>query len=138
MQPLPDSNHNSESRRSFIKKTATLTASVAATGIIKTPVYGQNQAPSTGRVIGANDRISVGYIGTGAQGTAHIRHEKTNAQEYNIVQEAVGDLYKNPLYTHSALLGVPDSDAYTDHRKLLERKDIDAVVIATVDNWHEQ
>src|ERR1051325_9917993 len=138
MQPLPDSNHNSESRRSFIKKTATLTASVAATGIIKTPVYGQNQAPSTGRVIGANDRISVGYIGTGAQGTAHIRHEKTNAQENNIVQAAVCDLYKKRLRAAQALIGVSEADAYGDHRKLLERKDIDAVVIATVDNWHAQ
>src|ERR1051325_8109493 len=42
------------SRRSFIKKTAAVTAAAAATGILKTPVYGQNQAPSPGRVIGAN------------------------------------------------------------------------------------
>ena len=40
-----------ETRRSFIQKAAA--ATVAASGIIKTPVYGQNQSPSTGRVIGA-------------------------------------------------------------------------------------
>src|ERR1043165_7719610 len=95
MQPSPDSNNNSESRRSFIKKTAALTASVAATGIIKVPVYGQNQAPSTGRVIGANDRIVVGYIGTGSRGQSHPRDNKKFAQENKIVQAAVCDLYKN-------------------------------------------
>src|SRR5262245_39798932 len=35
-----------DSRRDFIKKTATAAAAVAATGILKAPVYGQNQAPS--------------------------------------------------------------------------------------------
>ena len=52
-------------RRDFIKKTSTLAAAVAATNLFKTPVYGQSQAPSTGRVIGANDRISVAVIGLG-------------------------------------------------------------------------
>ncbi|HUR47621.1 MAG TPA: Gfo/Idh/MocA family oxidoreductase [Candidatus Saccharimonadales bacterium] len=138
MQPSSDSNNNSTTRRSFIKKTAAATAAVATTGILKTPVYGQNQAPSTGRVIGANDRIVVGYIGTGAQGSTHIRLEKANAQDNNIVQAAVCDLYKKRLDAARDMIGVSDSDTYTDHRKLLERKDIDAVVIATVDNWHAQ
>ena len=48
-----------ETRRDFIKKTATAAAAVAATGILKTPVYGQSTAPSSGRTIGANDRIAV-------------------------------------------------------------------------------
>ena len=65
-----------ESRRSFIKKAATVAAAVSATNILKTPVYGQNQAPSPGRVIGANDRINVGYIGTGKQCMLHINLEK--------------------------------------------------------------
>ena len=54
-----------DTRRTFIKKTATAAAAVAATGIIKTPVYGQSTAPSTGRVIGANDRIAVAVVGVG-------------------------------------------------------------------------
>ena len=44
-----------ETRRSFLKKSATAAAVVAATNPFITPVYGQNQAPSKGRVIGAND-----------------------------------------------------------------------------------
>ena len=35
-----------DTRRGFIKKSATAAAAVAATGMLKTPVYGQNQAPS--------------------------------------------------------------------------------------------
>src|SRR5207237_7293916 len=80
-----------ESRRDFIKKTATAAAAVAATGIFKTPVYGQNNAPSTGRVIGANDRIVVGYIGVGGQGMAHVRSMKTHAGENNNDQAAVAE-----------------------------------------------
>src|SRR3954451_14341477 len=83
-----------ETRRDFIKKTATAAAVVAAGNIFKTPVYGQSQAPSTGRVIGANDRIVVGYIGVGGQGMAHVKTQKQHASENNIAQVAVCDLSK--------------------------------------------
>src|SRR5438034_725528 len=58
-----------ETRRDFIKKAAATAAVVAATNPFKTPVYGQSSAPSAGRVIGANDRIVVGYIGIGPDNT---------------------------------------------------------------------
>src|SRR5262245_7424346 len=87
-------------RRDFIKRTATAAAVVASTNIFKTPVYGQNKAPSTGRVIGANDRIVVGHIGIGGapsnspgMGLAHVKSQKKNAQENNIAQAAVCDLW---------------------------------------------
>src|SRR5258705_7837265 len=127
-----------ETRRSFIKKAATVAATVATTNLFKTPVYGQNQAPSTGKVIGANDRITVAYVGTGNQGMTHVRSQKTHASENNIAQVAVCDLYKKRLETAKATIGCKDTDAYSDHRKLLERKDIDAIVVATVDVWHAQ
>src|SRR3954451_18104240 len=89
------SNLDGESRRSFLKKSSIAAAAVAtATNIFKTPVYGQSQAPSTGRVIGANDRIVVGYIGVGGQGMAHVKTQKQHASENNIVQVAVCDLSK--------------------------------------------
>jgi predicted dehydrogenase len=128
----------SETRRSFIRKAAAVTAALGATSFFKTPVYGQNQAPSTGRVIGANDRITVAYIGTGKQGMEHVKIEKEHAQENNIAQIAVCDLYQRHLDQSRTYLGLSEADAFRDHRKLLERKDIDAVVIATVDNWHAQ
>src|SRR5216117_1493396 len=90
-----------ETRRNFIKKPATAAAVVATTNPFKTPVYGQNSAPTAGRVIGANDRIAVGYIGIGGppsncpgMGLAHVTSQKSHAAENNIVQGAVCDLYK--------------------------------------------
>src|SRR6266513_1658169 len=72
-QSQPSSPPAGESRRSFLRKTAGVAATVATANLMKTPVYGQSQAPSPGRVIGANDRIVVGYIGVGSQGTAHLK-----------------------------------------------------------------
>ncbi|PWU12727.1 MAG: oxidoreductase [Verrucomicrobia bacterium] len=125
-------------RRNFIKKAATAAAAVSATNIFKTPVYGQSQAPSPGRVIGANDRIAVAYIGTGKQGMEHVKFQKQFCQENNIVQAAVCDLFQKHLDKSRDYIGLKDADAFRDHRKLLERKDIDAIVAAPVDNWHAQ
>src|SRR5437667_11203572 len=92
-----------ETRRNFIKKAATAAAVVAATNSFKTPVYGQNPAPSAGRVIGANDRIAVGYIGIGgpptrtdfpAMGLAHANSPKTHPAEHNSAQAALRRLDK--------------------------------------------
>jgi predicted dehydrogenase len=127
-----------ETRRSFIRKAATAAAVVGAANLFKTPVYGQTQAPSTGRVIGANDRINVGYIGTGKQGMLHVNSQKKAAAENNIVQVAVCDLYQRHLDDARAATGVSEGAAYRDYRKLLERKDVDAIVAAPVDNWHGQ
>src|SRR5688572_21391328 len=87
-------------RRDFIRTTATATAALAATGIIKTPVYGADKAPAAGRAIGANDRIAVGYIGIGGppsncpgMGLAHVKSQKKLTADANITQAAVCDLY---------------------------------------------
>ncbi|MCB1128608.1 MAG: twin-arginine translocation signal domain-containing protein, partial [Verrucomicrobiae bacterium] len=83
-----------ETRRSFIKKAATVAAVAATPTVFKTPVYGQSQAPSTGRVIGANDRIVVGFIGLGGQGTFHLRNILANADKNNTTVGAVCDLWE--------------------------------------------
>jgi predicted dehydrogenase len=127
-----------ESRRTFIQKTATAAAAVAVTNMFKTPVYGQNQAPSTGRVIGANDRITVGFIGVGGQGfNAHVRQMKEHAAAHNVAQVACCDVSKHRAEEVKDFIG-GGCEAFTDYRKLLERKDIDAIVCATVDHWHAQ
>ncbi len=129
-----------DTRRDFIKKTATAAAAVAATGLFKTPVYGQSTAPSTGRVIGANDRIAVAYIGVGGQGMAHVRSQKAHAGDNNIAQIAVCDIWKKRLQESKAYIENENSgakvEAFEDYRKLLDHKDIDAVVVSTVDHWH--
>src|SRR5438045_9781063 len=116
-----------QSRRAFIKTAATAAAAVASTNILRTPVYGASTAPSTGRVIGANDRIVVGYIGVGGQGMAHVRSMKTHAGENNIAQAAVSDVWQKRLQEAKACIENENSsvkvDTYEDYNKLLERKD---------------
>src|SRR5262245_14818184 len=126
-----------DSRRTFIKKTATAAAAVAATGIIKTPVYGQSKAPSTGRVIGANDRIAVAVIGVGfGIGKNHLEGIHKNASANNVVVAAACDLFNKRRDWAGEKAGLKSSDLYKDYKKLLERNDIDAVVVATHDPWH--
>lgn len=122
------------SRRDFIKKAATATAVAASARSIITPVYGQNQAPAA-NVTGANNRLVVGFIGVGGQGMAHVRSQKDHMGETNIQLAAVCDVSKTRRDGAKDYIG-GDCKVYSDHRKLLERKDIDAVTIATVDHWH--
>jgi predicted dehydrogenase len=126
-----------QTRRAFIRKTATAAAAVSALNLFKTPVYGQSQAPSA-NVTGANNRIVVGFIGVGNQGSAHLQGNKFHAAENNIALGAVCDLYQKRLDAAKQTAGLREADAFRDHRKLLERKDIDAVICAPVDNWHGQ
>jgi predicted dehydrogenase len=122
-------------RRDFLKQTATAAAAAAAANLFKTPVYGQSQAPAGGRVIGANDRIVVGFIGVGPQGTLHVTKMKDNAEKNNVALAAVSDLWAKRRESAKAIIG-GDVKLYDDYRKLLEQQDIDAVICATHDHWH--
>ncbi len=138
MKANQDSNGKS-SRRQFIRTTATAAAAVAATPLFKNTVYGQ--APAAGRVIGANDRIAVGYIGVGGQGmNAHVNLVTTNAKANNVAQLAVCDVWTTRTDAAKSFIESKISDSkvttYGDYRKLIEQKDIDAVVIATHDPNH--
>ncbi len=122
-------------RREFIKRTATAAAAVATTSWLKTPVYGQNQAPSAG-VAGANNRIVVGFIGVGTQGyTAHVAQIKAHAAENNVALAAVCDVWSKRVARAKDEIG-GDCKGYDHYQNLLERKDIDGVVIATHDPMH--
>jgi predicted dehydrogenase len=123
-------------RRQFFKKAATAAAAVAATSWLKTPVYGQNQAPSA-NVTGANNRIAIGVVGVGfGIGQNHLigLHEK--ASQNNTVVAAASDVFNKRRDFAKAKAGLTDADVYVDYRKLLERKDIDAVLVATHDPLH--
>src|SRR5258708_5493335 len=135
MQKNQKSPSSGVPRREFIKKTATAAAVVASAPLLKTPVYGQNQAPSTG-VTGANSRIVVGFIGVGGQGfNAHVRQVKSHATENNVALAAVCDVWTKRVDLAKEFIG-GDCQGFDHHEKLLERKDIDAVVIATHDPMH--
>ncbi|MBI4663619.1 MAG: Gfo/Idh/MocA family oxidoreductase [Verrucomicrobia bacterium] len=128
-----------DSRRDFIKKTATAAAAVAATGVLKTPIYGQTQAPSSGRVIGANERIAVAVVGVGyGIGKNHLKGIYDNSRANNVVVAAACDVFNKRRDWAKETAGLKDADLYNEHEKLLQRKDIDAVVVATHDPWHAQ
>src|SRR5271154_2120006 len=95
-QDLTKSQDGGATRREFIKKStlAAAAATAASVNLFKTPVYGQDQAPAPGSVVGANNRLRVAYIGTGNQGQFHVQNQKDNAAANNIEQVAVCDLSK--------------------------------------------
>ena len=66
---------------------------------------------------------------------AHIDLQKEHAKENNIAQAAVCDLSAFRLAAAKAAIG-GNCNAFADFEKLLEQKDIDAVTISTVDQWH--
>jgi len=85
----------------------------------------------SGRVFGANDRIVMGIIGAGGMGRGHMENFKDQGVDW----AAACDVYGVHLDAALEIAG-PRAKGYTDHRQLLERKDIDAVLIATPDHWH--
>ena len=89
-------------------------------------------AASYGRILGANDRIRIGGIGTGERG-AYLLGIVKDLPTTEIV--AVCDVYEAHRLRVKAATA-PDAADFLDHRELLGRKDIDAVVIATPDHWH--
>src|SRR5512142_2803874 len=116
-------------RRDFLKKTAAAAAGVAATSLI-TPVYGQNQAPAA-NVAGANNRIAVGVIGVGfGIGQNHLKGIHENANQNNTKVAAACDVFSKRRNWAKDTAGLTDADLFVDYRKMLERKDIDAVLIA--------
>ena len=104
-------------RRQFIQGTAgTALASVAAL--------------ARGRILGANDRLNVALIGCGGRGRALA--DLVAAQITDVELAAVCDVYEPHAAAAKARAG-PGCRSYGDFRRLLEQKDIDAVLVATPD-----
>jgi predicted dehydrogenase len=95
-------------------------------------------AASASRVLGANDRIRLGLIGTGGRGSAHIK-DLIKLRDLNISVVATCDVYRPNRESGADLVekgfGVKPRTT-TDYRELLFWKDVDAVVIATPDFGH--
>ncbi len=88
-------------------------------------------AASYSRVLGANDKINLAAIGVGERGRHDMHLFQTTGQ---VEVTAVCDVYAQQI--DLAKQQAPNAKTFTDHRKLLESKDIDAVLIATPDHWH--
>ncbi len=112
------------SRRSFLKK------SIAGS-------LGLTILPSLGSQVAASDRVRVAHIGIGGMGNAHMNWF-AKLPEVEVV--ALCDVDKEHLSSTMKKLEQlnPGTKAktYTDFRKVLERKDIDAITCATPDHWH--
>jgi predicted dehydrogenase len=133
---VPNSTLTRNTRRDFLRRTAIATAAVASTGLLRTPVLGQATAPSAGRVIGANDRLALGFVGVGGQGlNAHVRLCQKFAQANNVALAAVCDVSQTRREEAKRVIG-GDCVAVEDYRQLLEREDVDVIFCSTVDHWH--
>lgn len=116
-----------ESRRKFIKKTA----SMAIAAPITANLWGLNNS-----WIGANDRVRVAVVGIRSQGFGHIR---SYANLENVEVAALCDVDGNLFAERVKWLednGHPKPKLYKDIRKLLDDKDIDAISVATPNHWH--
>ena len=81
-----------------------------------------------------NDQINLGLIGVGIQG---IYDTKAALGVAGVKLVAASDLYTGRLDRAKELWG-DDIFVTRDYRKLLERNDIDAVIVATPDHWHKK
>ena len=107
-------------RRNFIKSTGGALAAGAALEAL--PALG---AP------GANDKINLGFIGVGGRGGWHLQ-EFAQMNDVRIV--AAADVAQDKLdRIHAAF---PAAQTFKDFRRVLDLKEVDAVVVAPPDHWH--
>jgi predicted dehydrogenase len=84
----------------------------------------------------ASDRIQVGFIGLGGQGTSRLNEFLKHP---DVTAAAVCDVDASHVDRAAAIVTKAQGQApakFRDFRKLLERKDLDAVMVATPDHWH--
>jgi predicted dehydrogenase len=132
--------NNNISRRDFVSKASLALGSFM---IVPRHVLGGKKADGS-RYLAPSDIISLGFIGTGKQGRG-LTSSFLNTNEVRIaalseVYQAKAQLTLDRIkmqYEKNTQLGAfSEIPVYQDFRELLNRKDIDAVVIATPDHWH--
>ena len=120
-----------KSRRNFIKKVAAGSSALAFGGV----GYGFS-AGSYSRIVGSNDRIVMGVMGTNGRGKSmaanFARQENTEVRTICDVEDKA--LQKGILAVEKAVGLSPRSEK--DIRKMLEDREIDAVFLAPPDHWH--
>jgi predicted dehydrogenase len=116
------------SRRQFMRATA---AGIGLTTL---------SATSYARILGANERISIGIIGCGDRGiNVHMKNIHALAASQNVEITAVADPWKPRREKAGALIKEHygrNARQFVSHRDLLALKDVDAVVIVSCDHQH--
>ena len=119
------------SRRAFLQATGVATTAVAAPYVITSPALGNATTPP------ASDRIVMGGIGIGNMGRGDQgAFLGRNDVQYVAVCDVRRQFREEAKQRVDAKYGNGDCAASVDFRELLDRADIDAVHIATPDQWH--
>jgi predicted dehydrogenase len=111
---------NAMSRRDFLKKSAVGAVTLGVAGGVL-----REQA------LGANEKVGMAVIGVGGMGGGHVGELMRKKDRVRLL--AVCDVWEKRREQHARRSG---ATPYADYREVIERKDIDAVVIATPDHWH--
>ncbi|OQY96336.1 MAG: oxidoreductase [Sphingobacteriales bacterium UTBCD1] len=126
------------SRKKFLKKiSAGIAGAAFAPGILKAAAAEQSgteeQPLRLKKYYSPNDNIQIGLIGAGGMGTADAN---TAITVPGVKLVAACDLYDGRIAEARKNYG---NDIFTtrDYRELLQRKDIDAVIVGTPDHWHK-
>ncbi|HYJ38230.1 MAG TPA: Gfo/Idh/MocA family oxidoreductase [Chitinophagaceae bacterium] len=124
----------SNSRRNFLKEigTTALLTSAGAWQALGNEEKAEERILLAEKKISSVDKIRLAVIGMGIQGSGDLR---TALKVPGVELAAACDLYDGRLNRAKEKYG---KDLFTtrDYREILNRKDIDAVIIATSDNWH--
>ncbi len=120
----------SYSRRTFLKSGSTLAVGAGMASFVPLELLASQR-----KRVAPGNRINVGAIGINGMGWADLNALMKNP-EINVV--ALCDVDENVLRKRAAELAKANITVktYTDHRKMLEDKDIDVVTVGTPDHWH--
>jgi predicted dehydrogenase len=123
---------SNSTRREFILRSATQAASLSLVLNGKLIAVPLSVLPKPAN---SNDRVNLGFIGFGIRGNILLESAK-ETQQANLVE--VCDCYQGHLDRAKERTDGKIATNFANYRKLLDRKDIDAVVIATPDHWHKR
>lgn len=123
------SEKNRVSRRRFMKKTSVLAGVPLAAGL---------PAASFGNVLQANEYLRLGWIGVGGRGTSLLRRALESVSVSTLKVTAICDINEAHQQRAIKLCGGMNPAGIYDYRDLLDRKDVDAVFIATPIYLHRE
>ena len=102
-------------------------AALVAPTVVPASVFGQNGNPAP------NDRIAMACIGVGGMGTGNLR---AFMRDERVQVVALADVDQGHLSRGLKVAELKTDAGVRDYREIVDRKDVDAVMIATPDHWH--